>query len=155
MPDLKGIQKVFVTPLTGNDVSAKEPLGTIRREGNKTYKYIQYKVGSGTVAAVAGNVCYYTAEGYQSHQVTSDLSDSIEVGAGVLQAALTADYYGWIQVKGRAVITPALTAGADGDPLTPTGATDGTLDVTADATSPICAYAIDASDKEIALDCIL
>jgi hypothetical protein len=56
--------------------------------------------------------------------------------------------YCWIQITGVATLTTALTAGADGDPLTPTGAgADGTLDVTADATSPICAYAIDASAK--------
>jgi len=46
-------------------------------------------------------------------------------------------------------LTIALTAGADGDPLTPTGSADGTLDVSADVTDNVCAIAGDISDKEI------
>ena len=49
-------------------------------------------------------------------------------------------------------MTIALTAGADGDPLTPTGAADGTLDVVAADTSHVCAIACDISDKEIICD---
>tara|TARA_Y100000590_G_scaffold468878_1_gene653622 strand:+ start:1618 stop:1824 length:207 start_codon:yes stop_codon:yes gene_type:complete len=59
------------------------------------------------------------------------------------------DEYGWIQIKGAATLTIALTAGADGDPLTPTGSADGTLDVSASATDNVCAIAGDISDKEI------
>ena len=40
-----------------------------------------------------------------------------------------------------------LIADADGDPLTPTGSTDGTLDVTTASTDHICAVAVDASAK--------
>ena len=46
----------------------------------------------------------------------------------------------------------ALTAGVDGDPLTPTGSADGTLDVSAAVTDHVCAYAGDISDKEIICD---
>ena len=48
--------------------------------------------------------------------------------------------------------TIALTAGADGDPLTPTGSGDGTLDVSGAVTDNVCAIAGDISDKEIACD---
>jgi hypothetical protein len=119
-----------------------------------TFKYVQYDTGAGSVAAVSGQVAYYYAPSGASagavNVVTSDLSDSNEVGAGVLQSAPTDGQYCWIQIGGTATLTIALTAGADGDPLTPTGATDGTLDVTAAATSPVCAFAIDASAKIIA-----
>jgi hypothetical protein len=119
-----------------------------------TFKYVQYDTGAGGVAAVSGYVAYYYAPSGTSagavNVVTSDLSDSNEVGAGVLQSAPTDGQYCWIQIGGTATLTIALTAGADGDPLTPTGATDGTLDVTAAATSPVCAFAIDASAKIIA-----
>lgn len=119
-----------------------------------TFKYVQYDTGAGSVAAVSGQVAYYYAPSGTSagavNVVTSDLSDSNEVGAGVLQSAPTDGQYCWIQIGGTATLTIALTAGADGDPLTPTGATDGTLDVTAAATSPVCAFAIDASAKIIA-----
>lgn len=148
-----GQKKIFLTKLTDISSSDKEGVGTLRWEGNKCYKYVQYDTGAGSVAAVAGQVAYYyLASGYNDNKVTSDLSDSVEIGAGVLQAVLTDGDYGWIQIKGPATLTIALTAGADGDPLTPTGATDGTLDVSASVTDHVCAIADDISAKEIICD---
>ena len=98
--------------------------------GNKVFKFVQYSEEAAAVDGVAGEVTYYVADsGYGASQVTSDLSASDEVGAGVLQAAMSDNEYGWIQIKGAATLTIALTAGADGDPLTATGSADGTLDV--------------------------
>jgi hypothetical protein len=117
----------------------------------KKYKYVQYNSAAGAVAAVVGNVCYYYAPGGVSAGattvVTSDLSDSANLGAGVLQAIIPTTQYGWIQISGSATITPALTAGADGNALT-----DGTLDVSGAVTDSICAYAVDASAKIIMCD---
>ena len=131
-------------------------LGTIVRTGNKSYKFVQYNSGAGSVAAVAGNVAYYFAPSGVSAGsttvVTSDLSDSAGLGAGVLQSAPTSGQYCWVQIKGPATITPALTAGADGNALTAVGATDGTLDVSALVTDAIVAYAVDASAKIIMCD---
>lgn len=125
--------------------------------GGKVYKFIQYDTGAGPVAAVAGNFCYYYAPGGVSAGattvVTSDLSDSAGVGAGVLQAVLADGEYGWIQIAGPATLTTALTAGADGNALTAVGATDGTLDVSGLVTDAICAHAIDASAKIVMLTC--
>jgi hypothetical protein len=96
--------------------------------GTKIYKYLKYDDGTAAVAGVAGEVAYYhTLDGYKLHTCTSDLSDSIEIGAGVIQATIATETYGWFQIKGAATLSIALTAGADGDPLTPTGAGDGTL----------------------------
>ena len=118
--------------------------------GTRIYKYLQYDTGSAGAAAVAGEVAfYYTLDGFKLFKVTSDLSDSIEIGAGVIQAVMTDGQYGWFQVSGMATLTIALTAGADGDPLTPTGAADGTLDVSGAVTDNVCAIAGDISDKEI------
>ena len=118
--------------------------------GGKVYKFLQYKEGTAATDGVAGEVAYYyTLDGYKLNQATSDLSDSVEIGAGVLQAALSVDEYGWFQIRGAATLTIALTAGADGDPLTPTGAADGTLDVSGAVTDNVCAIAGDISDKEI------
>lgn len=129
-------------------------LGDIAQdENNNFYKYVLYDTGAGAVAAVSGNVAYYyTLDGYKNNQVTSDLSDSVELGAGVLQSAPGDGEYCWIQIKGPATLTTAPTAGADGDPLTPTGSTDGTLDVSAAVTDHVCAYAGDISDKEVICD---
>ena len=125
----------------------------IDSDGTKIYKYVQYDTGSGSVAAVSGNASYYyTLDGYKNHQVTSDLSDSVEIGAGILQSAPTDGQYCWVQIKGPATMNAALTAGADGDPLTPTGSADGKLDVSAAATDNVCAIAGDISDKEIICD---
>ncbi len=119
----------------------------------KVYKFVQYDTGAGPVTAVIGNVCYYYAPSGASagatNVVTSDLSDSAGLGAGVLQSAPTDGQYCWIQIRGDATITPALTAGADGNALTAVGATDGTLDVSALVTDSIVAYAVDASAKII------
>lgn len=143
--------------LTDTRTNAQGPafaLGTVGRTSDgKQYKYVQYNAGVGAVAAVVGNVCYYLAPSGTSAgaitTVTSDLSDSAGLGAGVLQAVIPTTGYGWIQTKGPATITPALTAGADGNALTPVGATDGTLDVSALVTDSICAYAVDASARII------
>jgi hypothetical protein len=135
--------------LTAIDATpAFEPGSIGRTDDGKLYKYVQYEAGAAAVAGVAGEVAYYptvAVGGVTAAIVTSDLSDSIEVGAGVLQASLTDGTYGWIQVTGVATLSIALTAGADGDPLTPTGAADGTLDVSAAVTDSVCAVAIDAS----------
>lgn len=140
--------------LTANDTTPKFTPGVVAQMANgKKYKYVQYNTAAGVVAAVAGNVAYYYAPGGVSAGattvVTSDLSDSAGLGAGVLQAVLANGEYGWVQVSGTATITPALTAGADGNALTAVGATDGTLDVSALVTDAIVAYAVDASAKII------
>lgn len=141
--------------LTQIDTTAKFKLGTIFEntgaEGpTKTYKYITYSEEAAGVAGVAGEVAYYVADnGIMASDVTSDLSASDEIGAGVLQAALSDNEFGWIQIGGPATLTIALTAGADGDPLTPTGSADGTLDVSGAVTDNVCAIAGDISAKEI------
>lgn len=117
----------------------------------KAYKYVVYNEATAAVAGVAGEVAYYyLLDGYKNNEVTSDVSDATGgIGAGVLQAALADGEYGWVQIEGPATLTIALTAGTDGDNLTPTGAGDGTLDLVTAATDDICATAGDISDMEI------
>ena len=145
--------------ITGIDITATSStlefqLGQIGQTSDgKLYKYVQYVVGAGSVAAVSGNVVgYYAASGTSAGQVdivTADVSDTARVGAGVLQSAPATSEYCWIQVAGPATLTTALTAGADGNALTLIGAGDGTLDVVNAATDAVCATAIDASAKII------
>tara|TARA_R110001583_G_scaffold13989_6_gene59132 strand:- start:46 stop:501 length:456 start_codon:yes stop_codon:yes gene_type:complete len=137
--------------ITYVDATAQFELGQIfRNTDGKSYKYITYSEEAAATDGVAGEVCYYVADnGIMANDVTSDLSASDEIGAGVLQATMSDNEFGWIQVKGSATLTIALTAGADGSPLTPTGSADGTLDVSADVTDNVCAIAGDASAKEI------
>lgn len=137
-----------------SDEGPEFTLGTIGQTANgKKYKYVQYESGAGSVAAAAGNVAFYFgtsgASAGDTTKVTSDVTDSVGVGAGVLQAVIADGGYGWVQIKGPATLTTALTAGADGNALTAVGAGDGTLDVSALVTDAVVAYAIDASAKII------
>lgn len=119
-----------------------------------TFKYVQYDTGAGSIAAVSGQVAYYYAPSGASagavNVVTSDLSDSANLGAGVLQSAPTDGQYCWVQIGGTATLSIALTAGADGQALTPVGSSDGKLDLSDAVTDPVCAFAIDVSAKIIA-----
>ena len=143
--------------LTKVDSAANGPkfaLGTEYESfDGKKYRYYQYTTAGGAVAGVAGNVAYFYAPGGISAGavtlVTSDVSDSGVIGAGVLQAAMANNDYGWFQIKGPATITTALTTGVDGAPLTPVGATDGTLAQPTTVAHSVCAHAVDASAKII------
>ena len=123
----------------------------------KQYKYVKFNNGVGNVASVAGNVAYYYAvsgaSAGETTEVTMDVTDSGGVGAGVFQAVIADGGYGWLQTRGVATLTTALTAGADGNALTAVGAGDGTLDVSALVTDFICAVAIDATAKIVMLMC--
>ena len=126
--------------------------------GGKVYKFVQYKEATAAVDGVSGEMTgYYTLDGHKNSQVTSDYSDTVDIGAGVLQANVSNDEYCWIQIKGPATLTIAATAGSDGDSMTIVGAGDGTLDTAVDTTASnpvhICAYAGDISDNEYVLDC--
>lgn len=150
------ITGVDITKTRTNTEGAEFRLGTLARLSNgKVYKYVQYNQGAGTIAAVAGNIVGYyapagdfAAENYTNNIVTSDVSDAL-VGAGVLQAVIPHTGYGWIQTKGAATLTTALVSGGDGQQLTLSTTTDGTLKVAAAVTDAVCAFAQDASDKTI------
>lgn len=141
--------------LTQVDSTRQFKLGTVYEVQSttgpmKAYKYVQYDTGAGGVAAVVGQVAYYyLAGGTQNNIVTSDLSDSVNIGAGVLQSAPADGQFCWIQIAGVATLSIALTAGSDGNALTAVGATDGTLDVSALVTDAVCAYADDISAQQI------
>lgn len=148
----------LITPdLDAVDASPKFKLGTTTEHDGKTYKYVKFDNGAGNVAAVAGNFAYVLAvSGASAGEITTvtmDLSDSAGVGAGVFQSVPADGEYCWIQTWGPATLTTALTAGADGNALTPVGSSDGTLDVSALVTDHICAIAIDASAKIVFVTC--
>tara|TARA_R100000654_G_C2607547_1_gene116128 strand:- start:69 stop:557 length:489 start_codon:yes stop_codon:yes gene_type:complete len=149
-----GIDPTFTSTHDGGFVNATSEsfrlgqLGAVIGQPTKLYKWVQ-NYGFGFTSE-AGNVCYYwTVDGYRLNRVTVDVSGGVEIGAGVFQTTVAAGDFGWIQIRGPATLSVALTAGADGDPLTPTGAGDKTLDVAASFTDNICAIAGDISDKEI------
>ena len=150
-----GVKKIFITKLTDKKTTDVEGLGTLRWEGNKCYKWITYSEEAAAVDGVAGECTYYLPiDGYKNNDVTSDLTASADIGAGILQAALSDNEFGWIQIKGPATLTIALTAATDDAPQVATGGNDGTMDinVATAANENIFAWSGDASDKEIICD---
>lgn len=149
-----GLKKVFISALDEVSQVNEEGLGTIRLEGNKFYKYVKYKEGTGALDVVAGDVVYYSD--YSASEVTPDLSDTDNVGAGVIVAAAITetDRFCWIQIKGEADLNTDVVAGANGNALTAVGANDKTLDVSALVSDAICAYLLDdtASAQKILCD---
>lgn len=120
---------------------------------NKTYRFVQYRVGAGNIAGAVGNVVGLFAPGGVStglsDVVTSDVSETAGVGAGVLMAAPLDGEYCWIQVKGAAQITTPLVSGASGQSLVLSATTDGTLKVAAAVTESVVAYAVNAGNRQI------
>ena len=162
----ESVKKVFQTPLDATAVTDVEGIGVIRFEGARVFKWVKYNSGGDAIACVVGGMTYYHGDDGvvldSAAEVTSDLSSSgaagAEIGAGVAQAIIATGEFGWIQIKGIAILAVTLSGGVDGDPLTPTGANDKTLDAVdttsaATANTHVCAHAIDASAKEVLLDC--
>lgn len=130
----------------------------------KRYKYVKYNNGTANLTLAAGDFVFYVDDtGYEAHTVTADNSDASgqPIGAGAVVAAVTDDAsYFWVQTRGVCTLLVALGGSAgDGDPLTVKGAADKALTKAAEADSTgvykdVCARAVDASDKIVALSCI-
>jgi hypothetical protein len=128
--------------LTSNSETALhtpgEVIETVTSTGLKRYQYVMYEKGTGAVAAAAGNLAYYLdGTEFDGFTVTSDVSDTdVNHVAGVLQAVLTDEYYGWIQTWGyyATVKTNADDDISAGDAIIGVG--DGTCNSTAQDTAP-------------------
>lgn len=146
---------IFVQGLTEISSTQKQELGTIREEGNKTYKYVQFVAGTGSVAFAAGDVVFYSD--YSASKVTADLTDVAPCAAGISMVAVTSsefNYYGWIQIEGiYSPLNTDVAAGAAGNAMTHVGAADKTLDVSAAVTDPIVGFLIDATASAQVLLC--
>lgn len=122
----------------------------------RVYKFVLFNNGTDNIAAVSGNASYYlSSTGAETWTVTSDLSSSDGVVAGVFQSAPADGEYCWIQVQGPCTMTTAFTAGAAGNAMTGVGSTDGAVDVSALVTDPICGFIMNAAGKKILLTCPL
>lgn len=126
------------TSLTSNRSTAQEQLGVLRTEWSstdscfKTYKYVS--VASDTTVANGTALTYTDVLGQVASSDESDGDQNQVCGVGI--GAITASYYGWVQVSGyhSAVITNGDDDIADGDTLI-LSTTDGTVDSVASATA--------------------
>jgi hypothetical protein len=104
--------QLHVSALTDVDVSARDPIGSIRYDQNLVFKYVQFgasSTGQVTAALASGDIACYVVgtAGPGSLLDNMQLVDSANsaVGAGVVQATISASggpYFGWIQIKGVA-----------------------------------------------------
>ncbi len=152
----ESMKKVFQTKLTDTSTTDLEGIGVLRFEGVRVFKWIKYNKGGDSVAAVANNMVVYHGDDAvvldSAAEVTMDYSSGDSLVAGKLMAVIADASFGWIQIKGIAILTTALDSGADGDPLI-VGTTDGALAVAAAVTDAVCALGMDVTAKEVLLDC--
>lgn len=153
---------VFQQPLTEKSTVKRCPLGTLRREGNRWYKYVQFTTGTAAVNVAAGDILFYKS--VDGNTVVGDLTDiQANMAAGVAQVALTGgtaaassndvNAYIWVQIKGLAAIETDVVAGSAGNALTTVGAADKTLDVSALVTDPIFATLVVATAGAQVIQC--
>jgi len=138
----------FTTALTDIDTTAQEPLGAIRDDVNHTYKYVKF---SGTTAVAAGDfVAYVTTDA--NYQTVDGAATILGAGVAVAAHASGSVTYGWMQIKGVAVTTTAITATL-GYPLYLASANQLAV-ITAIESEPLVGYmAVATGGKTVLLDC--
>ena len=152
------MKKIWATRLTDVSSTDKEGIGALRFEGAKAYKYVQYSDGTANLTGAAGDFTGYVTYTATSVVVTTDVSDTFGVGAGMLMATVLDLQYCWIQIKGRAVLSTAIGGTpANGSVLTFTAAADRATtrlnDQTAAAALNGVGWAIDAASRIVVLNC--
>lgn len=157
---MSGLKQTFLTPLSEVSLVQKEVLGTLRYENNQVHKYINIQ-NSATVAGVAGDmVVYFAATGYAANRVCVRAADgdaTVPFAAGILNAACAGvaatNYYGWIQVKGPATLSTAVTGAAAGK-VFKASTTDKTFAVATAATDNIAGVSMNTTTG-VSLDCMV
>lgn len=148
---LSGMKRVFSTGLADNSASDKEGVGTLRREGSKTYKYVKF---TGANAVAAGDVvCYADAV---DNTTVDKANAAVGAGVAVAAAASGAASYGWIQTGGIVTLGAAIAgaAPAAGNMVTTTGATAGQVTKIAAVTDCIFGVIVHVANKIIDLKCV-
>lgn len=151
-------QTYNATDLVGANAGKVPGIGDLYvSHDNKKYRFCLYNAGAGAIVGAAGNaVGFYGPAGNSTgvtNTVSSDVSDTNGALAGVLAGAPTDGQYGWVQVGGVAIITPALVSGADGNAMTLSSTTDGSLKVCGAVTDAGGAVLIDSGTKTVMLNC--
>jgi hypothetical protein len=98
-------------PITDISTTAKHPLGMIvrcRDVGTTDYGYGEFIYVKGVASAVAKNWVGIPSDNYTCVRAVANGDYPL----GVLMAALTASYYGWAQISGKA-LGSCLTAFGD------------------------------------------
>lgn len=114
--------RIGYQPVTALEDTAKHALGTIARAKDETYGEGEFVYVKGVASAAAKSWVTINADDW-----TTTLLAANAIGpCGVCMAALTASYYGWVQVSGKA-LGKCLTSFADNGRVYITG-TAGSVD---------------------------
>lgn len=151
-----GLKSTFNTQLTDVEDDDRDGVGTHRYEAERWYKYVKYDDGAGNVSIAAGDfLAYNGVTGYEGSVVTGDTSAQSTLPAGLSISAIGNGQYGWIQIKGQAVVAAArlATAVADGD-LLKLGAADKTAGQGNTAGDKVLGVCLDESAGKLTLDCV-
>ena len=145
------LRALFASQLTDSDPEARDVLGAIREDGDgKRYKYVKF-----TIATNAGNAARYVQSAdYDANEVgANNVSPATIAGVAVVDHLV--NYYGWIQVAGKATLVPTPTGtAADGGALVSDAATGGLKLAVGATTERPCGVMLDAAAPTIALlDC--
>lgn len=110
-----GFRQIFASQLTDVDTSPRDPVGSLRFEGDALYKYVKILNVSADVGGVAGDpIAYKASTGFATHTCVIDLSDADArpLGAGLLMGTVIGDNaqaeYGWIQLTGLGIVPTAV-----------------------------------------------
>lgn len=126
----------LVTSVRASTEGPLYAVGQYREEDGKGYRYVKSVQGSGSVAAVAKNLCYQNSA-TDPYSVTADETDRIaglNSVAGVYMAVIATGGWGWIQTRGVVTLLNVGTPSA-GDALIQS-TTDGRCGTVAANTAP-------------------
>lgn len=146
-----GQKQTFVTGLADYNTVNRDGLGTIRAENNAVYKYVQF---TGTTAVNVGDaVCYVVAASDGQAQIVDNANTAIGAGVSMVAVPTGTVAYGWIQIKGLAILARAFGGPpVAGNSLTSIGAAIGVLQVASVLTNSLVAVCYDVTNRKALLD---
>jgi hypothetical protein len=96
-------RQIFKTKIDEVSAVARDPLGALRWENDKLYKYL--KNVEAATCPVGHLTKYANAAGHSAHECTRSTSQDL-AAAGVAAAAVPQNHFGWFQLKGA--VNPAV-----------------------------------------------
>jgi len=135
------------------DTTAQCPVGTIREDNNRVYKYCLY---SGTTSIAVGDFLCYVASAGATDTMTKVDGANTAVPAGVAPQAVGTGtaLYGWVQIKGLATLSTALAGSpAAGDKMTTAGAAAPAVTKAATDNASCACIAFDVANKLVSVTC--
>lgn len=86
-------------PIASKETAAKHPLGTVVRATDPTYGSGEFIYLKGAASMQLGTWCHYNRDDGTTTRAVADGIGPL----GVAMTAITASYYGWFQISGKAI----------------------------------------------------